>query len=146
MTLQLTRGERNNNPGNIDYNPVNSWHGQLGLEQVPDGHTYPPRFARFDTMENGVRAVSKLLLSYYENHGCDSVRKIINRWAPPSENNFAAYVADVAQSLHVHPDGAIDVTQPATLQTFTRAIIRHENGRCLVDDATMTAAVTAALT
>ena len=26
------RGVRNNNPGNIDYNPRNAWQGQLGLE------------------------------------------------------------------------------------------------------------------
>lgn len=26
------RGERNNNPGNIDYNPRNKWKGLVGIE------------------------------------------------------------------------------------------------------------------
>lgn len=139
----LTRGERNNNPGNIDYSPHNAWHGQLGLELVPDGGRYTPRFARFDTMENGIRAIGKLLLAYYREHNCDSVRKLLTRWAPASENDISAYVADVSHALHVHPDAAIDVR--ALLVPLTRAVIRHENGRCLADAATVTAACTSAL-
>ena len=29
MSTTETRGVRNNNPGNIDYNPANQWQGQL---------------------------------------------------------------------------------------------------------------------
>lgn len=39
------RGIRNNNPGNIDFNPLNAWLGQIGLEVG----VAKPRFARFDT-------------------------------------------------------------------------------------------------
>ena len=63
MALQ-PRGIRNNNPGNIDYNPRNAWRGQLahspGIE---------PRFARFDTAHNGLRALGKLLLNYRKLYG-----------------------------------------------------------------------------
>ncbi|WP_274539958.1 hypothetical protein [Xenorhabdus mauleonii] len=30
----MTRGIRNNNPGNIDYNPVNDWQGQLLMRHL----------------------------------------------------------------------------------------------------------------
>ena len=56
---KTTRGIRNNNPGNIDYNPRNDWAGQIGLELKVGNST--PRFARFDTAENGIRALGKLI-------------------------------------------------------------------------------------
>ncbi len=77
------RGIRNNNPGNIDYNPRNDWQGQLGYEQ---GVT-KPRFARFDSPENGIRALAKLLINYrgkdgmpgVGGKGIDTVRETIKR-------------------------------------------------------------------
>lgn len=127
-----TRGVRNNNPGNIDYNPLNAWQGQLGLELgVPK-----PRFARFDTPENGIRALGKLLLTYRGKDGMpgvggpgiDTVRETINRWAPGSENDTEAYIGAVAKALGVQPSQVIDVRLPATLRGLVVAIIRHENG------------------
>ncbi len=54
------RSVRNNNPGNIDFNPRNTWQGQLGLEIG----VAKPRFARFDDPENGIRALGRLLINY----------------------------------------------------------------------------------
>lgn len=127
-----TRGVRNNNPGNIDFNPRNAWQGQLGLELG----VLKPRFARFDTPENGIRALGKLLLAYRGKDGMlgvgglgiDTVREIINRWAPGSENDTEAYIGAVAKALGVQPNQVIDVRLPATLRGLVVAIIRHENG------------------
>ncbi|WP_310740157.1 hypothetical protein [Arsenophonus apicola] len=33
MNVKAARGIRNNNPGNIDYNPVNKWQGQLPVDK-----------------------------------------------------------------------------------------------------------------
>lgn len=127
-----TRGVRNNNPGNIDYNPRNDWKGQLGLELgVPK-----PRFARFDTPENGIRALGKLLLAYrgkdgmpgVGGSGIDTVRETISRWAPGNENDTEAYISSVAKALCVQPNQVINVRLPATLRGLVMAIIRHENG------------------
>ncbi|AZF64569.1 structural protein P5, putative [Pseudomonas sp. LBUM920] len=52
MPITETRGVRNRNPGNIDYNPANQWQCQL----KPDPQI-EKRFARFDTPENGIRAL-----------------------------------------------------------------------------------------
>lgn len=61
-----TRRVSYNNPGNIDRNPRDNWQGQLGLE------VGVAKF-RFDTPENGIRALGKLLLAY---RGKDGMRRI----------------------------------------------------------------------
>lgn len=129
-TITTPRGVRNNNPGNIDYNPRNAWQGQLGLEVgVPS-----PRFARFDTPENGIRALGKLLINYRGKDGMpgvggpgiDTVRETITRWAPGNENNTEAYIAAVARHLGVNANDVIDVRKPATLGVMVSSIIAHE--------------------
>ncbi len=133
-----TRGERNCNPGNIDRNNI-VWQG-MASDQSKDG-----RFVVFSDAEFGIRALAKVLLSYYRKHGLNTVRSIIDRWAPPGENNTGAYVNHVASILGVGIDAPIDVTDPATLETLTRAIIEHENGRCVYSDTVIAKAVVAAL-
>lgn len=129
-TITTPRGVRNNNPGNIDYNPRNAWQGQLGLEVgVPS-----PRFARFDTPENGIRALGKLLINYRGKDGMpgvggpgiDTVRETITRWAPGNENNTEAYIAAVARRLGVNANDVIDVRKLATLRVMVTSIISHE--------------------
>ena len=122
MTVTETRGVRNRNPGNIDYNPANQWQGQLkpdpGIEK---------RFARFDTAENGIRALGKLLLTYQRKHGLKTVRAIINRWAPSVENDTAGYVRAVEANTGTRPDAEVDLKQIEVMSGFVKAIIHHEN-------------------
>lgn len=125
MTTQ-TRGVRNNNPGNIDYNKANDWQGQLGLEIKVGAST--PRFARFDTPENGIRALGKLLLTYQRKHGLKTVEQIISRWAPSTENNTRAYADAVARAMQVTAHANINLSTVAMLRPMVEAIIRHENG------------------
>lgn len=125
------RGLRNNNPGNIDYNSRNAWQGQL-----PPDPLIEKRFARFDTPENGIRALAKLLLAYRGKDGMpgaggpgiDTVHETINRWAPSVENNTIAYVSAVAKAAGVGPVQRIDIRDPAILTAVVTAIIAHENG------------------
>nr|WP_246769583.1 hypothetical protein [Escherichia sp. E2593] len=113
------RGIRNNNPGNLEYSKSNPWVGQNG----DDG-----RFAKFETPEHGIRALGRNLLSY-QRQGIDTVNDIINRWAPPGDNNdTSAYVKAVCAQLGVHPDQQIDASNPDTLSALCSAIIKHENG------------------
>ncbi|MEX5341419.1 structural protein P5 [Pseudomonas sp. I2] len=126
------RGIRNNNPGNIDFNPRNAWQGQLGLEMG----VAKPRFARFDTPENGIRALGKLLINYrgkdgmpgVGGKGIDTVLETINRWAPANENDTQAYASAVAKRLGVRTTAPINIKDPATLRVFVESIIIHENG------------------
>ena len=133
-----TRGEKNFNPGNIDRNNT-LWQG-MAADQSGDS-----RFVVFTEPFYGIRALAKVLLSYYRKYGLNTVHKIIDRWAPPSENNTGAYVNHVAQVLGVGIDAKINVEDAQTLEVLVRAIIEHENGHCIYDDATIIKAVDAAL-
>lgn len=125
-----TRGERNNNPGNIEFMPSQPFHGQIGLELVPLGDTYKPRFGRYDTPENGLRAIAKLLLNYQRFHGLHTVAALVSRWSATDQQ---AYIADVARYLGVEPNQPLDLQHPDTLEAFVYAIVTQENGRCLYD-------------
>lgn len=130
--MSTPRGIRNNNPGNIDFNPRNPWQGQLGMEEG----VARPRFARFDQPENGIRALAKLLINYRGKDGMpglgakgiDTVLEAISRWAPTSENDTRAYAEAVARSLGVRSTEPIDLRHPATLRAMVLGIIIHENG------------------
>jgi adenine/guanine phosphoribosyltransferase-like PRPP-binding protein len=111
------RGIRNNNPGNIGKG--------AGFQGETDGND--PRFATFSTPEQGIRALAVNLLAYQDLHGLNTVNGIINRWAPSSENNTAAYVKDVAKEVGVDPTAEIDLHDPKVLAKVTAAIIQHEN-------------------
>lgn len=130
--MTTPRGVRNNNPGNIDFNPRNDWQGQVGPETGVD----KPRFARFDHPENGIRALGKLLINYrgkdgmlgVGGKGIDTVLETINRWAPSNENDTQAYASAVARRLGVAPTDPINIKDPVTLRATVLAIITHENG------------------
>jgi hypothetical protein len=134
---QLTRGERNQNPGNIDYDDT-AWEG---LANPPsDG-----RFCIFVSPFYGLRAIAKILQTYQIEEGLHSVGAIIDRWAPASENNTQAYVADVCQRCSLTPDQPFAANDAAVQEALVRAIVIHENGRCIYTDTEIATAVQAVL-
>lgn len=116
MSESGTRGIRNNNPGNIRHGA--QWQG-MAQDQMDAS------FVQFTDAKFGIRAIARILLSY-ERQGYNTVRQIINRWAPPNENNTDAYIAAVAHDCHLGVDEAMDVQ--ALLAPLVTAIIQHENG------------------
>ncbi|VVS91067.1 structural protein [Desulfoluna spongiiphila] len=121
--MEATRGIRNNNPGNIRHG--DDWDGLAKVQ--PD-----PAFCLFKTPEYGIRAMARVLTNYQRRHGIKTVRGIITRWAPPSENDTAAYVDHVAQVLGVDPDEPLVVTE--VLPRLISVIIKHENGQMPYSD------------
>lgn len=116
------KGIRNNNPGNIRYVPSNNWDGQTGHDGTG--------FAVFSHWRFGVRAISKLLNTYFNGHGIRTIRGILNRYAPPVENDTGAYVAHVAKAAGVLPDAPMTATGFHNAKPeIIKAIIRHENGQ-----------------
>ena len=124
--MRTPRGIRNNNPGNIRYDGTR-WQGLA--EPPTDG-----AFCRFVDAEHGIRAVARILTVYYERHGLATVRGIVNRWAPPTENDTDAYVAHVAKRIGVGPDDVIDPRESSVIRVLVAAIILHENGVQPYDD------------
>ena len=120
-----TRGLRNNNPGHIRDNIDNDWNGQTGTDDAG--------FVIFDTMQNGIRALTKIL----KNYGLNTITQIISRWAPPSENDTAAYISSVANSTGFDPNQALNMNDANTLTALVAAITRQENGLMPLDVATI---------
>jgi len=125
-TRRLTRGVRNNNPGNIRRAKGVTWQGALELD--PSDPRFDPDFEVYRTPEMGVRAIVRTLLTYYVHHHLKTVRQIITRWAPPEDhNNTAAYVSAVADECGVHPDQTLNVDSFAVMRGLVVGIIAHEN-------------------
>lgn len=114
----LKRGERNNNPGNLNYA------GQAGAMLERSGG----RFAKFQSAYDGLRAMARQLM-LYAKRGINSVEGIISTWAPSSENNTGAYVNSISSSLGVDPKAALNLQNPQVLSQLMNGIIHHENGR-----------------
>ena len=135
--IKPTRGERNNNPGNIRKSSI-IWQG------IADGQN-DPSFIVFKSPQMGIRALVKTLLTYYHKHLLRTVEQIIDRWAPAIENDTNAYINAVCGDLRVSPADVINLDTPETMLVIVRAIIKHENGRCIYADAVLESAVESAL-
>jgi hypothetical protein len=72
-------------------------------------------------------AMAQNLLTY-NREGFRDVADIINRWAPPSENQTGAYVTDVAKRMGVSSTQQLNLRDPQVLQSLMTAMIHHEQG------------------
>lgn len=124
----IPRGVRLNNPGNLRHG--DAWLGRA--KEQPD-----PEFIAFATPEYGLRALVKTLITYQRKHGLRTVREIITRWAPPSENDTDAYIRAVARALDRDDDAPVDVRMLRDARALVEAIVRHENGQQPYDAATI---------
>lgn len=113
-------GIRNNNPLNIRFSKHVTWKGQSGVHRG---------FCKFETMKLGYRAALLLLCNYY-NKGYDTIHKIINRWAPPSENDTPAYIRYVSFASGVNP--YVRIPDFYTLAQIALVMSIHECGSGIV--------------
>jgi len=123
----MPRGINLNNPMNLERNSI-SWQGASTLQD-------DPRFVRFETPEMGVRAGMKVLLTYQNKDDLQNISAIITKYAPPAENDTAAYISDVSAHCGVSPTDFFDVEVPDNMIRLAQAIIIHEQGHC-PDDST----------
>jgi hypothetical protein len=111
----LPIGLRNNNPGNI--RPGDPWQGATGTNGG---------FLVFEDLSWGLRALATDIANKIHG-GFDTIQEMITRYAPPSENNTAAYVAAVSRDTGIPADQLLGEDLD-TLRDLIRAIISHENG------------------
>ena len=71
-----------NNIFNIRKGPK-AWKGETGAKNG---------FVEFETREYGIRAWIVLMHNYRVKHRCATIRAIVTRFAPPSENQTQAYI------------------------------------------------------
>ena len=80
----MSRGLSNRNPGNIRQSAVR-YKGEVRPSR-------DPAFKQFESMPWGYRAIFILLDTYRIRHGLETIRGMISRWAPPSENHTEIYI------------------------------------------------------
>jgi hypothetical protein len=121
-----SRGIRNNNPGNIEKGQP--WQG-LAENQNSD-----KRFCVFKAPEWGIRAIVRTLITYQDKRRAkdgskiDTIEDIVNRWAPPFENNTTSYSRAVSLIVGKAVNETIDVRDYDVMFKLVIAIIKHENG------------------
>lgn len=128
----LPRGVRNNNPGNLNYV------GQDGATLESGSNA---RFAKFSSMEEGVAALAKQL-QRYASRGINSIRAIVNKYAPAGDgNNTAAYMQALSRAMGVGVDSQLNLGDTSQLTALVKGITSHENGAGYVSDDQIRAGV-----
>jgi hypothetical protein len=84
-------------------------------------------FQNFATPEEGISAADKNLKAYGDK-GINTLRGVINRWAPPSENDTNTYIDTVAKKIGLDPDQKIDLTDPVQRHVISGAMFTVEKG------------------
>ena len=121
----IPRGIRNNNPGNIKKNDV-EWEG---LSAIQTDKT----FFQFNDPIYGIRALTKILRTYKNSYNIKNIWGIINRYAPPSENDTESYKNFVKEKTGLNMLEEIEYTVEGYLPVV-KAIILMENGEQPYDD------------
>ena len=129
--IKQSVGLRNNNPGNIRKG-TDKWLGAVGTDGT---------FVKFSTPEYGIRAMARNLKTYQTAHGCDTISKLIKRWAPHNENFTSKYIAFVSHKVGKKPIDKINLADKTELAKIIAAMIHFENGGNPYDDATIKKAI-----
>lgn len=79
-------------------------------------------------MDWGYRAMFVLLHTYQIKHNRHTLREMISRWAPPSENHTENYIRAVATAAKVSPDQPLDTKSRETMIPVVSAMSAVENG------------------
>jgi hypothetical protein len=103
---------RNNNPGNLVYA------GQPGASPGVGG------FAAFDTLADGQAALQNQITldavrgTDVNGNPTTTVAQLLTSWAPPSENDTAAYIANVSASTGFDPNAPLSSLSVPTGSTM----------------------------
>ena len=118
--MRMPRGLANNNPLNIRENDRvdYDWLGESVIDNDAD-------FEVFKSPFYGVRAAARILKTYRDKRGLNTVEGIINRWAPTHENPTSQYATFVANRANVSEQKALSM---ADYPKVISAMIHFENG------------------
>ena len=112
-----TLGMRLNNPGNI--RPGAGFFGESGQDKG---------YAKFVSDAAGLRAIQRLLMTYGNQYGINTLRGLANRYAPPSYNNPTEnYIEFLSQKTGINPDEPINLAERGA--EIIPAIIGFEQGK-----------------
>ncbi len=113
--------------GALGYKPKQSKTTDANLGNIrPVGSN--TEFLQTPTREQGIKDIDSNLLAYGTKHGINTLRGVISRWAPASENDTKSYVDTVSKRLSLDPDQKIDLTDPAIRHLIGAGIMLQEKG------------------
>lgn len=115
----MARGYRNFNPGNIRRSNVR-YRGEKDSQD--------PSFKQFESMAWGYRAIFILLDTYRVKHGLTTLQSMLNRYAPPEENDTTEYVNFVSAKTRIADIATVDTRSEKQMIPIVAAIARMENG------------------
>lgn len=107
-----TRADRNFNPLNLKTK------GNAGKDSGG--------FAKYTDEESGWWAARRQLSTYYTRDKLDTISDIINKWAPPSENDTNSYVAQISKAMGVGANDKLDLSDPSVMAKLSSYMARHE--------------------
>lgn len=116
-----TRGMRNNNPCNIRINS-DKFQGEVQPSQDKE-------FKQFETAAYGYRAAFRILKTYINNYKCDTIRKIISRFAPTNENHTENYIKVVSERSGIPENDTVYADNREMMIRIVAAMSFVENGR-----------------
>lgn len=115
----MARGYRNFNPGNIRNSPVR----YLGEKESTD-----IAFKQFESMAWGFRAMFVLLDTYRVRYGLKTLQQMIERYAPPSENDTTGYVGYITRRTRIADISSVDTRSEKQMIPLVTAMAAMENG------------------
>ena len=116
----MSRGLTNCNPGNIRQSKTHY-----------KGERRPSRdreFKEFESMAYGYRAMFVLLDTYSRRYGLCTIRQMLNRYAPPSENFTEGYIHFVSAKTGIAPDEIVNSRAARDMVPIVAAMSQIENG------------------
>lgn len=116
---KLSRGLRNNNPGNIRLSSTR-YQGEVTSTDSA--------FKQFKSMAYGYRAMFVLLYTYQKKHKLHTIEAMISRYAPAVENYTEAYIKAVSEWSGVPATSHITATNGDIMVPIVAAMSRVENG------------------
>lgn len=115
-----TRGMRNNNLLNIRIS-TDKFQGEVQPSQDKE-------FKQFETAAYGYRAAFRILRTYINNYGLNTIRKIISRWAPKNENHTENYIRVVSERSGIPADDPVYADSREMMIRIVAAMSFVENG------------------
>lgn len=117
----MSRGLTNCNPGNIRQSKT-----RYKGERRPSRDS---EFKEFESMAYGYRAMFVLLDTYSRRYGLCTIRKMLNRYAPPSENFTEGYIRFVSEKTGIAPDEIVNSRAARDMVPIVAAMSQIENGK-----------------
>ena len=118
---KMPRGILNNNPCNIRIS-TDKFQGEI----QPSGDK---EFKQFETMAYGYRAAFRVIRTYINNYKCDTIRKIISRFAPSNENHTENYIKVVSERSGIPENDRVYADNREMMVRIVAAMSYVENGR-----------------